>query len=95
MFEDEPIIQDIPERVSKIERIYWKWIVVMGAIMGAGVAIMLVSGTNKGIAVGLFLAITGMVNVVLMKLWAHIKLSTCRMIWELQNQMKEHKAHSG
>jgi hypothetical protein len=84
--------RDVPSQIDELQLVYKKWIIVCALITGGGAAMMMTTPNPRVIALGLFLAITGMVNVVLMKIWAHIKLSMLRVVWELQ---KEREAHSG
>lgn len=83
---------DIPNQVDEVQRVYTKWIVICIAITAGGGAMMMATSNPRIIALGLFLAVTGMVNVALMKTWAHIKLSMLRVVLELQ---KEKEVHSG
>lgn len=81
---------DVPSQIDELQRVYKKWIVICVAITLVGVGMMMATQNPRGIAISLFLAITGMVNIALMKTWAHIKLSMLRVVWESQK-----KAHSG
>ena len=83
---------DIPNQVDEVQRVYTKWIVICIAITAGGGAMMTATSNPRIIALGLFVAVTGMLNVALMKTWAHIKLSMLRVVLELQ---KEKEVHSG
>ncbi len=76
--------RDIASQIDKLQSVYKKWIVVCIAITGGGAGMMMTPDNPRVIAMGLFLAITGMVNIALMKTWAHIKLSMLRVVWEIQ-----------
>ncbi len=78
--------RDVPSQIDELQRVYKKWIVVCALITGGGTGLMMTTPNPRAIALGLFLAITGVVNIVLMKTWAHIKLSMLRVVWELQRE---------
>jgi hypothetical protein len=48
--------------------------------LSVGIALM---ATSQSLF-GLFLAVSGVVNIALVKLWAHIRLATYQIILELQ-----------
>ena len=79
-FENYQAIADVPERVRKTERWYWCSLCAAVLIMLAGIAMMVTSQS----LFGLFLALSGTVDIALVKLWAHIRLATYQMILELQ-----------
>ena len=81
---------NIPNQLDKLQRLYKRGILVCMGIIAAGIAMMLSTESLRIIALGLLLAITGTVNIVLMKIWIHIKHSMLRVIWELQEQRKSH-----
>jgi len=76
--------RDIAGQIDELQRVFRKWMVICIAITVGGAGMMMTTSNTQTIALGLFLAITGIVNVALMKTWAHIKLSMLRVVWELQ-----------
>ena len=84
--------RDIASQIDKLQSVYRKWVTVCIAITAGGTGMMMTTDNSRVIAIGLFLAITGMVNIALMKTWSHIKISMLRVVWEIQEQKK---AHSG
>ena len=91
-FTEYKTIDDIRAKVDKMQKLFNKWNVVCVAITAGGAGIMTATGNLRIIAFGLFLALTGVINIAVMKLWAHTRLSMYRIIWEMQNQKE---AHSG
>ena len=81
---------NIPNQLDELQRVYKRGILVCIGITAGGIALMCSTGYLRIIALGLLLAITGMVNIVLMKIWVHIKHSMLRVIWEMQQQRKGH-----
>lgn len=80
-FEQYKPITDVPERVRKTEIWYWCSFVMGIVILVTGVVMMQHPAQST---VGLFLAICGVVDIALIKLWAHIRLATYQIIMELQ-----------
>jgi hypothetical protein len=64
--------------------------VTVGDHCDMGILIMiLVPGNNlKALLLGLFLAIDGSIQISLIKIWAHIKLSMYRTIWDYKNRIE-------
>jgi len=84
---------DVPSQIDELQRVCKRWEPVCIVILGAGLGLMCLSAMISNhwvIAWGLFLAITGMVGMALIKIWVHIKLSTLRLIRELQEQKTSH-----
>jgi hypothetical protein len=81
---------DVPSQIDELQCVYKKWIIICAVITVGGVVMMMTNDNPRSIAMSLFLAITGMVNIALIKTWVHIKLSMLRVVWALQKE-----AHSG
>jgi len=79
-FENYQAVADVPERVRKTEQWYWCSLVAALLILLAGIAMM--NATQS--LFGLFMAISGVADIALVKLWAHIRLATYQIILELQ-----------
>ena len=79
-FENYQAVDNVPERVRKTEIWYWCSIAAAVLCMTVGIALM---ATSQSLF-GLFLAVSGVVNIALVKLWAHIRLATYQIILELQ-----------
>ena len=81
----------VTEQLDAVQKNYYKWIVwcfvLIGAGMGGGLA-MINNPDHKiattGLFIGLFLAITGIVNFAVLRLWAHTRLAMLRIVWEMQ-----------
>jgi hypothetical protein len=80
-FEHYQAVTDVPERVRKTEICYWCWLAVSILVLLAGIGMLARSGQSQ---VGLLLAVCGVVDIALIKLWAHIRLATYQIIMELQ-----------
>lgn len=83
---------DIPGQIDELQRSYRHWFILCAVLALGGMAVMRYSSNYRLIAVGLLLAITGILLIVLLKIWVHIKLSTLRMIWEMQEREKVNKS---
>ena len=84
-FEQYQPITDVPERVRKAETLFWCHFAVAIVIMAVGLILMLMAQS----LLGLFLALVGVINMALVKLWAHIRLATYQIIMELQARDKK------
>ncbi len=80
-FEHYQPATDVPERVRKTEVCYWRWLAVGILVLLAGIGMLAKCGQSQ---VGLLLAVSGIVDIALIKLWAHIRLATYQIIMELQ-----------
>ena len=69
--------EPIEDQIDRIQGIYNRWTIIFIIIGAAGGGLLGATGNPWGIA----LAVAGM---ILMKIWAHIKLSTLRILWEMQ-----------
>ena len=89
-FKEQPTCEDILKKVRKIETLYWIFLLLSVFIAIWGVSIMISAPTNnsKDVFFGLFLAIDGVIQIALIKIWAHIKLSMLRIIWDSQNRIE-------
>lgn len=88
-FEESPTCEDILKKVTKLEVRYWLWLIACIVIALFGVNLMLAapSGNTKQLAFGLLLAIIGCIDIAVIKIWVHIKLSMYRTLWHQQNQL--------
>ena len=84
-FEENKTIEDIPDKVKKLESSFWIWLGISSLITILGILIMMVSQQSN---FGLFFAIVGVVNIALIKIWAHIWLSTYRILWDIHQSKK-------
>lgn len=86
-FKEQPTCDDILKKVRKTEIYYWIFLSLSVVIAIAGLNLILNAPVNnlKQHSIGLFLAIVGIVNIAVMKLWAHVKLSMYFSIWDRKN----------
>jgi hypothetical protein len=89
-FEDyKPV--DVLAGVRKTENTFWCSLLSGIALLVAG-AMMMRSSFQYSTA-GFFLAVAGVINITLVKIWAHIRLATYQIILELR--LKEKTAQQG
>ena len=86
-FKEQPTCEDILKKVRKTEILYWVFILlsVFIAIAGANLIVNAPESNLKQHAWGLFLAIVGIVNIAVIKLWAQIRLTMYFTIWDSKN----------
>jgi len=88
-FKETPTCEDILKKVQTMEILYWIFLLLSALTALWGIFIMIFAPENniKAHFLGLFLAIDGTVQVILIKIWAHIKLSMFRIIWDSKNRI--------
>lgn len=76
-YDPETIIADS----QKLERRFWIWYFASLLMVGAGPVsyFMTLHQSTPISSLGLFLALAGLTNSVLIMLWAHIQISTLRL----------------
>ena len=89
-FKEQPTCEDILKKIQKIEIIYWISLLLAVFISVLGLLIMLLTPANnlKALFLGLFLGTNGLIQIALMKIWVHIKLSMYRIIWDSNNRIE-------
>ena len=89
-FKEQPTCEDILKKVQTIEILYWIFLLLSVFIAIWGILIMIIVPANnlKALFLGLFLAIDGTIQITLIKMWAHIKLSMYRIIWDSKNRIE-------
>ena len=89
-FEEQPTCDDILKRVRKTETAYWIFMAVsvLIAIWGIDIILTAPKGELKQLIMGLFMGIVGVVNIAVIKLWAHIRLTMYFIIWDRQNRLE-------
>ncbi|MFH0909498.1 MAG: hypothetical protein V1929_12130 [bacterium] len=78
-------IQDVPARVRKTEIAYWCFLFMGVAILVQGLFMM---HRDTHAPWGLFLALSGIVQIALIKLWVHIRLAMYQIILEMREMRK-------
>jgi hypothetical protein len=79
---DRPTDPDsIKAEAERCESRYWTWFVISIAFVGAGLAIFFISFRDDTSLsnLGLFLVLVGLIDSVLIKIWAHVMMSTLRL----------------
>ena len=89
-FKETPTCEDILKKVRNIEIQYWIYLLLSVIIALWGVLVVLCAPANnlKLLLIGLFLAIDGCLQITLIKIWAHIKLSMYWIIWDRNNRIE-------
>ncbi len=87
-FEEQKTCEDILGRVRKTEVMYWIYLILLVAVTLGGLNALANSDDTKGMLFGLFLALVGVINIALIKLWAHIRLVMYYTIWDSQNRLE-------
>lgn len=87
-FEEQKTCEDILGRVRKTEIAYWSYMAILVFIMLGGLSAMgnAAPGDLKQLLMGLFWALFGIINICMIKLWAHLRLVMYFMIWDSQNR---------
>ncbi len=86
-FKETPTCDDILKRVHKTEICYWI-ILLLSVFVTIGGANLIENAPENDLkqhAWGLFWAIAGIVNIAVIKLWAHIRLTMYFTIWDRKN----------
>ena len=83
-FEEQPTCEDILKKVRMTEIQYWIFAIISILIAFGGVATFerAADGDMKELAWGIFFIVLGLVNLGVMKIWAHIRLVMYYMIWD-------------
>lgn len=87
-FEEQKTCEDILGRVRKTEIIYWVYMVALIALTLGGLHSLMNSTGTKEMLMGLFMALVGIINIALIKLWAHVRLVMYYIIWDSQNRLE-------
>jgi len=89
-FKEQPTQEDILTKIQKIEILYRIFLSLSVLITIWGILIIIFSAANnfKALILGLFLAVDGTIQITLIKIWAHIKLSMFRIIWDNKNRIE-------
>jgi hypothetical protein len=91
VFEERRTYPDIPARVRKTEVGYWVWLLICIAVELIGLAIMLTAPADslRGLLLGLFIAVNGVVAWAVVKIVVHTRLAMYWIIWDSQNRARE------
>ena len=89
-FKEQPTCEDILKKIQKIEIIYWISLLLAVFISVLGLLIMLLTPANnlKALFLGLFLGTNGLIQIAMVEIWVHIKLSMYRIIWDSNNRIE-------
>lgn len=97
-FEEYKTFDDIEKKVRKIQIQYLIYLLIAVAIGLAGLSYIAQApeGNIKELAYGICLVVAGIVQVAVVKLWAHMKLITYFLIWErrkwIEDEIKKSEA---
>jgi hypothetical protein len=89
-FKEQPTCEDILKRVTKTEIMYWIFLALSVFVTLWGINTIISAPENglKQHVMGLFLALVGIINVAVIKLWAHIRLTMYFIIWDRKNRIE-------
>ena len=89
-FEQKPRIEDIPDKVGKLEQQYWLWLAFSIVLGFCGVAMMLSApqGDLRRMLLGLFMAVDGAIFWAVLKVVVHVRLAMYRTLWEARQQAR-------
>ncbi len=90
IFKETPTLEDILKKVRKTEITYWIFLVICVCIFAKGMNTLFEApeDSTKQQIEGAFWALFGLINVVMIKLWAHIRLTTYFLIWDRNNKIE-------
>lgn len=90
LFQEDTELIDIKGKVDELEQEYkkWDWILTILIFIGFGLIVFsaLSSRTLQNILLGsgIIVAVSALVNIGVLKIWMHIKLSTHQLLFELR-----------
>jgi len=88
-FREQPIIEDIPASVTKVEITYWVWMGVSMIIFLLGLALLFGPSSNSTQKLfGVFFALEGSIQIAILKLYVHIRLAMYRIMWDNQKRIE-------
>jgi hypothetical protein len=79
-------VWDVKHTADELQRTYNRWNIVGVLMTLVGAVIICITDDPRIIGIGVFLALTGMINVAIMKTWVHTKLSMLHVIWEMRRE---------
>lgn len=90
-FEEQPTCEDILKKVKKTEITYWVYMAIFVVIAIYGITTFQNAPADdlKQHVAGSFWGLFAMINIAVMKIWAHIRLTTYYIIWDSQNRIEK------
>lgn len=87
-------IDDIPRRVEQLKSEYWRKAAMYMVLVIAGSAAMGVAKANGLVAIGCFVAVTGMLGILAWATMCHTQLCLYRLIKEVRKQKEDKNEHT-
>lgn len=86
LFNEEIKLVNIGDKIDTLEREYNKWNKLSSVLVFIGIGLIIASmgSTNVLMGLGVVTAVSGLINIAVLKIWMHIKLSMFQMILELR-----------
>ena len=90
LFDEEKEITDIEGKVTALEKEYkrWDWINTGLIFLGFGIILCSLGGSrmiqNILLGSGIIVAITGLINIAVLKIWMHVKMSMFQLLLEIR-----------
>ena len=83
----------LPEKTTdlttdKTQITFWIYMVILVAITLGGLHVLMHATETRAMLTGLFMALVGIINIALIKIWAHIRLVMFYIIWDSQNRLE-------
>jgi hypothetical protein len=89
-FKEQPTCEDVLKKVRKTEITYWIYVLIFIVVGLHGLSTIneAPEGDLKEHVMGLLIVLFGLIQITLMKIWAHIKLTMLYQIWDGQNRIE-------
>lgn len=90
LFDEDQEVTDIPGKITALEMEYkkWDWINTGLIFLGFGIILCSLGGSrmiqNILLGSGIIIAITGLINIAVLKIWMHVKISMYQLMLEFR-----------
>lgn len=80
--------ENIKKAMRKVKIYFMVWFVVSLVVTLVGLVTIVGANDIEGKLIGLFVAVVGLSSNFMMKTWVHIKISSYKILWEMNNQFE-------
>jgi uncharacterized membrane protein len=89
-FKENPTCEDVIKKVRNTEITYWIFmaIFIVVGLHGLSTINEASEGDLKEHVMGLLVVLFALIQITLMKIWAHIRLTMLYQIWDSQNRIE-------
>ncbi len=90
IFQEDTETIDIKSKVARLEQEYRKWDRILTILIFIGFGLIVFSAASSSVlqnillGSGIIVAVSALVNIGVLKIWVHIKLSTYQLLFELR-----------